>query len=178
MNKRVGIILLLIAVFIGSIYLFLTSGLEDASEGGSAPVMEFSDTELHEIKAGKLVWQMQVAHIEMDADKNTAKLTGVSGYFQNGDIELKLKADKGKAKRAEKILYLEGNVEGTTTDGASLYAENLTYDGKTGKLSTDKSFLLDKDGKELTADAFTADRVLQVVEARGHATLKEKEDGQ
>lgn len=177
MSNKAGIVLALLLLLIGSIYLFLTSGIEEAPEGSAAPVMEFSDTELHETKDGKLVWQMQVAHIEMDADKNTANLSGVTGYFKNEDIELQLKADKGKARRNEKMLYLEGNIEGTTTDGAVLYAENLTYDGKTGKLSTDKSFVLDKDGKELTADSFTADRVLQQVEAKGHARLKEKEEG-
>ncbi len=178
MSNKAGIVLALILLLIGSIYLFLTSGIEETPEGSAAPVMEFSDTELHETKDGKLVWQMQVSHIEMDADKNTANLSGVTGYFKNEDMELHLKADKGKARRNEKMLYLEGNVQGTTTDGAVLYAENLTYDGKTGKLSTDKSFILDKDGKELTADSFTADRVLQKVEAKGHAKLTEKENGQ
>lgn len=178
MNKKAGIVLALLLLFIGSIYLFLTSGIEETPEGSAAPVMEFSDTELHETKDGQLVWQMQVSHIAMDADKNTAKLTGITGYFKNGDVELHLKADKGRARRVEKTLYLEGHVEGTTTDGAVLYAENLTYDGKTEKLSTDRSFILDKDGKELTADSFTADRILQQVEAKGHAKLIEKEKAQ
>lgn len=62
-----------------------------------------------------------------------------------------------------------------TKDGKELYAENLTYDGNKEILSTDKAFIVKKDGKVLTADAFDADRVLQKITARGHAKLAEEE---
>lgn len=176
MSRRSLLIAALVVLVGAFLYFFLTDTGEAPGETGPAPaVMEFSDTELHETQNGDTVWKMNVAHMKLDADKNTAHLTGIDGYFKNQDIELNLKADKGIADRGKQTLYLEGHVEGTTTDGAVLHAENLTYDGKTQKLSTDKTFIAEKDGKILTADSFDADRVLQVIQAKGHAHLRDKE---
>lgn len=69
-------------------------------------------------------------------------------------------------------------MEGQTSDGAVLHAENLTYDGKTNQLSTDRFFTVEKDGKILSADSFTADRILQMIEARGNARLADKEEAE
>ena len=66
-------------------------------------------------------------------------------------------------------------IEGKTKDGLILYAKNLTYDGKKQVLSTDCSFTAEKDGRILTADSFTADRVLEKIVAKGHAKLADKE---
>ena len=96
------------------------------------------------------------------------------GFMKDGD-ELHLKADKGRIDRGAKTDYIEGNVEGYGRDGEELYAENLTYDGNKDILSTDKAFVVKKDGKVLTADEFDADRVLQKITARGHAKLAEEE---
>ena len=71
---------------------------------------------------------------------------------------------------------LEGDIEGKTKDGLILYAKNLTYDGKKQVLSTDCSFTAEKDGRILTADSFTADRVLEKIIAKGHAKLADKEE--
>lgn len=176
MSKRSLLIAALVVLVGISLYFFLNEEGGVPGEEGSAPaVMEFSNSELHETQNGDTVWKLNVEHITLDANKNTAHLTGIEGYFKNKDIELNLKADKGVADRGKQTLYLEGHVEGTTTDGAVLHAENLTYDGKTQKLSTDKAFIAEKDGKILTADSFNADRVLQTIQAKGHAHLRDKE---
>lgn len=159
----------------GIFFLFKDDMGTPGENGANAlPAMEFSETELHETENGKETWRLKVGHVIMAADKNTAELTDVSGYFKNDTIELTLTAKRGEAKREEKKLYLEGEVEGKTTDGAVLHAENLTYDGKTGILSTDKAFTIEKDGRILSADSFKADRILQKLEARGNARLREK----
>lgn len=175
MNKKLRIGIAAAAVVCGGLWFFLSPS-EEAGEGASGPVMEFSDSELHELEDGQIVWKLDVGHAAIDADRNTMRFTDVKGYFKNKDVELTLTADSGTAKRMEKQLYLEGNVVGTTTDGAVLHADNLTYDGPTGRLSTDKFFTVEKDGKILTADSFVADRILQTIEARGNARLADKED--
>lgn len=88
---------------------------------------------------------------------------------------MSIKAKKGIIKRAEQTVNLEGDIEGKTKDGLILYAKNLTYDGKKQVLSTDCSFTVEKDGRILTADSFTADRVLEKIVAKGHAKLADKE---
>ncbi len=159
---------------------FLFSAPEEGTGTDNVPVpaMEFSDTEVHEMENGNIVWKMNVGHATLDADKNTMHFTDVDGYFKNDDMELTLKARSGMAKRQERLLYLEGDVEGQTSDGAVLHAENLTYDGTTNQLSTDRFFTVEKDGKILSADSFTADRILQMIEARGNARLADKEEAE
>ena len=159
---------------------FLFSAPEEGTGTDNVPVpaMEFSDTEVHEMENGNIVWKINVGHATLEADKNTMHFTDVDGYFQNDDMELTLKARSGMAKRQEHLLYLEGDVEGQTSDGAVLHAENLTYDGKTNQLSTDQFFTVEKDGKILSADSFTADRILQMIEARGNARLADKEEAE
>ena len=111
----------------------------------------------------------------MESDRNTAYLTDIEGFFAEDGNELSIKAKKGIIKRAEQTVNLEGDIEGKTKDGLILYAKNLTYDGKKLVLSTDCSFTAEKDGRILTADSFTADRVLEKIVAKGHAKLADKE---
>ncbi len=162
-------------VLCGGLWFFFSGPEETGETAAPTPAMEFSDTELHELEGGKIVWKMNVGHAAIDADKNTMHFTDVDGYFKNDDVELTLKAKSGMAKRQERLLYLEGDVEGRTSDGAVLHAANLTYDGMTNRLSTDQFFTVEKDGKILSADSFVADRILQTIEARGNARLADKE---
>ena len=163
MNKyRPYIVLAVIVAMAAGIY-FLFQG-DEAEQKGAAPddaIVTFSNMDMREEAKGQVVWYLKAANVKIDADKDTAHLKNVEGYFKNDQGELTIKADTG-------------TVHGTTKDGAVLDADNLKYDGKTQILSTDKQFTLVKDGKVLTADTFTADRVLQVVTAKGHASLKEK----
>lgn len=178
MNTNKGILWAAVAavVLVGG-WLFL-SGPDEAEPGAKpAPLMEFSGSELHEMDNNEVVWKLNVGHAVLEGDRNTMNFTDVDGYFRDKDRELTLTADRGTAKRNEKLLYIEGNVVGRTSDGAVLYAENLTYDGMTGRLSTDAFFTVERDGRVLTADSFVADRILQTVEARGNARLADKEDG-
>lgn len=177
MNKRWAMGAAVLAVMAGLYFLFAEPGGGEKS-AVSVPAMEFSDSEIHEMQDGQVVWKLKAGHVALGADKNTAQLTDIEGYFKNEDMELQIQAERGEAKRAEKTLYLEGNIEGRTADGAVLHAENLTYDGKTGRLSSSSRFTAEKDGKILTADSFIADRVLQRIEARGNARLAEKGDAQ
>lgn len=180
MNKRNILLAGILLAGAGGLYaLFGGGGSGPAGTGGVPAVsMEFSDTELHETRDGETVWTIRVGHAAMDADKNTIRLTDVDGYFKNESLELHLTAKSGIAKRKEKTLYLEGDVVGRTSDGAVLQAQNLSYDGMKEILSTDQFFTVEKDGRILSADSFTADRILQEIEARGHARLEEKGDVQ
>ena len=114
----------------------------------------------------------------MSRDKNSADMEGIEACFLKDGNELKLIADQGHYDRKQKKVHVEGHVEGTSSDGMVLHAKNLTYDGHTDILSTDEFFTAEKDGRVLTADSFTADRVLEKITAKGHARLADKEDAQ
>lgn len=168
-----AVLILLVAVGIYFLFKDDNKGMNAASSTG--PSIEFHNSDVKETKDGKIVWRFKAGHATVSKNQNDVNMEQVEGYFMKDGDELHLKADKGKIDRAAKTIYIEGSVEGYGKDGEELYAENLTYDGNKEILSTDKAFIVKKDGKVLTADAFDADRVLQKITARGHAKLAEEE---
>lgn len=179
-NVKLGLIGLVVLLLVAGIYfLFKDDAPRSQGENGkSSTAMEFSNIEMKEDQNGKSVWKIKAKHVSMSQDKNTAELEGLEGTFLKDGDELHLSADKGKLNRKEKTVYVEGHVEGKNSDGMVFHAKNLTYNGKTEKLSTDQAFVAEKDGKILTADSFEGDRVLQQLTAKGHAKLADKEEQQ
>lgn len=151
---------------------------KNSSSGGKniEQAVEFNDIDLNEEKDGKIIWNLKARHVKMENNRNTAYLTDVEGFFAEDGNELTLKAKKGTIKRKEQVVVLEGDVEGKTKDGLILHSKNLTYNGKKQILSTDRAFVAEKDGRVLTADSFTANRVLEKIVAKGHAKLADKEE--
>ena len=177
-NRKTIIIIGVILLFALGIYFLFKDDHHDTNGQASSqgPAMEFNNIEMKEDKDGNAVWRLKAGYVAMSRDKNHADMKDIDGYFKKDDQELYLKADKGYYDRKEKKIYVEGHVEGHSNDGMILHAENLTYDGNTEVLSSDKFFTAEKDGRVLTADSFTGDRVLQKLTAKGHAKLADKED--
>ena len=175
-NRNLILIVVIILLLAAGIYFLFkddNKGMNTASS--SAPSIEFHNSDVKETKDGKIVWRFKAGHAKVSKDQNFIDMEQVEGDFMKDGDELHLKADEGRIDRGAKTVYIEGNVEGHGKDGEELYAENLTYDGNKDVLSTDKAFVVKKDGKVLTADEFDADRVLQKITARGHAKLAEEE---
>lgn len=177
-KKSILIVLVILLAALGIYFLFKDDHQKQESAKSGGPAMEFSNIEMKEDKDGQSVWRIKAKHVAMSRDKNTADMEGIEAYFLKDGNELKLQADKGHFDRKQKKVYVEGHVEGTSNDGMVLHAKNLTYDGNTDILSTDEFFTAEKDGRVLTADSFTADRVLEKITAKGHAKLADKEDAQ
>ncbi len=172
MTKRTKIIIGAVLALCLGIFLLFRGGDLFGQSSVTVPIMELSNSDMQETQKGEVVWRLKAKRVTIAGDKDTATMEDVDGYFKDKDIELSIKAKTGRVVRSKKWVYLEGDVRGKTSDGAELSAENLTYDGKTQKLSTDKHFILTRDGRELTADSFEADRVLETMKAKGHAKLR------
>ncbi len=176
-KKNLLIIAVVLLVALGIYFLFKDDHSNIETQGNTqSPAMEFNNIEMKEDKDGKAVWRLKAGYVAMSRDKNHADMKDIDGYFKKDDQELYLKADKGWYDRKEKKIYIEGHVEGHTGDGLILHAENLTYDGNTEILSSDTFFTAEKDGRVLSADSFTGDRVLEKLTAKGHAKLADKEE--
>lgn len=176
-HKKLIISLLCVCLMgIGLYFLFKEDQTVMDTSAVTDQAVEFDDIDLNEEKDGKTVWRLKARHVKMENNKNIIYLTDVDGQFSQDENELTLSAKKGIIKRTEQTVFLEGNVEGTTKDGLILHAKNLTYDGKKQILSTDQSFMVEKENRVLTADSFTADRVLEKIVAKGNAKLADKEE--
>ena len=73
MNKKLLIRAAAALAVRGGLWFFFSPS-EDAGESASGPAMEFSDSELHELENGQIVWKLNVGHAALDADKNTCAL--------------------------------------------------------------------------------------------------------
>lgn len=178
-HTKTGLIIAVILLLVLGVYfLFKDDHADENGSSGSITTMEFSNIELKEDQEGKPIWRLKAKHVIMSKDKNSADMEGLDGYFIKDGNKLAIKADKGTYSRKEQKVYIEGHVEGESSDGLILHAENLSYDGKKQVLSTDKFFTAEKDGRVLTADSFTGDRVLEKMTAKGHAKLADKEEEQ
>ena len=114
---------------------------------------EFSGADLKEEENGQLVWSLKVDHVKVDPQTQISYLTGVQGFFQKGDSRLKLQAQHGTVDQKKKQIHLEGSIEGKSSDGITLNAKNLDYDGNTDILSAQGGFTAEQDGRVLTADS-------------------------
>ena len=168
-KKSIIGVVLMVLITLGVYILFKGDGNSVFTGDDTTQAVEFNDINLNEEKDGKVIWNLKARHVKMESDRNTAYLTDIEGFFAEDGNELSIKAKKGIIKRAEQTVNLEGDIEGKTKDGLIL------YDGKKQVLSTDCSFTAEKDGQILTADSFTADRVLEKIVAKGHAKLADKE---
>lgn len=152
------------------------TGRPGGASSSSSPMAEFSGADLKEEENGQLVWSLKVDHVKVDPQTQISYLTGVQGFFQKGDSRLKLQAQQGTVDQKKKQIHLEGSIEGKSSDGITLNAKNLDYDGNTDILSAQGGFTAEQDGRVLTADSFTADRVLQEIKAMGSPRLSERND--
>ncbi len=175
MIKKSHIVIGVVVVLILGIVFLFRSSFGFGGEKSDAPLMVLSNSEMQETQKGNVIWKLKAGSVSIGGDKNTATCEDVEGYFKDNNMEFTVKAKRGKISRNEKTVYLEGEVRGKTSDGVELSAENLTYDGKTQKLSTDKHFTITHEGKELSADSFEADRVLETMKAKGNAKLRKLE---
>ena len=104
MNKyRPYIVLTVIVAMAAGVY-FLFQG-DEAEQKGAAPddaIVTFSNMDMREEAKGQVVWYLKAANVKIDADKDTAHLKNVEGYFKNNQGEMTINAYNGTLNRKEK----------------------------------------------------------------------------
>lgn len=175
-QRRFLIIGIVCAIVVGLYFLFADDVARRNAASSDQSRVVINDMDMREEKNGEIIWYLKADRVTLDANKQQAHLEQVEGYFKNGKDELKITAKNGLVDREKKTVHLEGEVKGRTNDGAVLTSPLLDYDSTKQILSSSKPFRLERDGKVLTADSFTADRILEEVKAKGHAKLAETGD--
>lgn len=173
-KRKIFIAAIIAVICIGVYLLFRGNGIGSNHSKESEFAIEFKDSELKEERNGELVWKLRAGNVNIDKDKNILNIKDAECVFNDKGISLDIRADTATFNKKDNILYLEGSIEGHSSDGTKVSAKKLIYDGKTEILSSDQQFFVEKDGKQLTADSFTADRVLNIVKAKGNARLTDR----
>ena len=118
MTKRTKMIIGAAALLCLGLFLLFGGGNWFGKPEVTVPVMELSNSEMQETQGGKVIWKLKAERVSIGADKNSATMENVEGYFKNEDTEFTLKAKTGRVLRKEQWVYLEGEVRGKTKDGA------------------------------------------------------------
>jgi LPS export ABC transporter protein LptC len=87
------------------------------------------------------------------------EMRGVKVTFYNltGDITSTVTGDSGTYLTRDGSMNARGNVVAVTPDGRSLRSEELKYDSRSQKISSDKPFVYDRADQHLEGNGFTSD---------------------
>ena len=81
----------------------------------------------------------------------------VTFYTPTGDITSTVTADSGTYLTRDGSMNARGNVVAVTPDGRTLRSEELKYDSRSQKISSDKPFVYDRADQHLEGNGFVSD---------------------
>jgi lipopolysaccharide export system protein LptC len=81
----------------------------------------------------------------------------VTFYSPAGEITSTVTADSGTYLTRDGSMHARGNVVAVTPDGRTLRSEELKYDSRSQKISSDKPFVYDRADQHLEGNGFTSD---------------------
>lgn len=90
-------------------------------------VMEYEGNTITEEKDGKIIWELTCDKLRVDSITQDMELIGVKGKFYEEDKTWNLTAAKGIYDQTGKIIYVEGDVVITNSDGAELLSDELIW---------------------------------------------------
>jgi len=81
----------------------------------------------------------------------------VTFYGPNGEITSTVTGDSGTYLTRDGSMSARGNVVAVTPDGRTLRSQELKYDSRSQKISSDKPFVYDRADQHLEGNGFTSD---------------------
>ena len=119
-------------------------------------VMEYEGNTLTEERDGVIIWELTCEKMRVDSVTQNMELTGVKGKFYQRDeknLTWELSAARGIYYKTDNIIYVEGDINLTNSDGAKLTCDMLEWFSAEEKLAaTDNVNVLNSDGATLAAD--------------------------
>lgn len=170
----IGCILLLCVFGIGYIFFGEPSAQESASTKQEGTLVTFSGADFREEKDGELVWLLKAEKILVDSGTKDVYFTNAEAVLYKEGNSLVVHAKKAELKASTGVITLEGEVKATSPNGTTFVGEDLTFNTKENKLTSNKTFTYSDGHMTLTADTLTADTVMQQIEAKGHVKIEEK----
>src|SRR5713226_7331613 len=102
-----------------------------AMETAPVPFVDIQGTRLTGADdAGRRQWELEAASLQIDRDRNTIALTGVTGWlYRAGARHLQLRAPQAAYSSRTKTVELSGGVTGGAPDGRSFTADRVRWTG-------------------------------------------------
>jgi LPS export ABC transporter protein LptC len=168
-----------------SILLFLagcgTPAPEPLEETGSEsmPTQTFRNLELRETTEGKLEWVLRARTAWQGSPGSPTRLEslGVDFYQRSGEIRSILTADSGRVDSRHGDLEAIGNVVVVTPDGNRLETEQLSWDRKGSRVTSEVAVRLVHGSDVLTGVGFESDPNLERFELFEQVRASVREEG-
>lgn len=128
-------------------------------EAGRTPVQSFVNLQLRESSEGRLEWILRAKKATREAATEPTRLEGLRVDFYQGldQVRSVLTSDSGRVDSQKGMLVALGNVVVVTREGSRLETEELTWDRKTTRVSSDKFVRLIRGRDVLTGIGFRSD---------------------
>ena len=139
-------------------------------------VMEYEGNTITEERDGKIIWELTCDKLRVDSLTQDMELTNVRGKFYEDDRTWELTAARGIYDRTEQIIYLEGDVVLTNTDGSELHSEELTWLTEKETLIAEGKISVTDEGSELLAEKLEWFMAEDKIVASGSVSVT-KDDG-
>jgi LPS export ABC transporter protein LptC len=136
-----------------------------------APFVDIQGTRLTGVDdAGRRLWEMQAASLQIDRDRNTIVLSDVTGWlYRGGTRYLQLHAPRAAYLTLTKTVQLSGGVAGSAPDGRAFTADRVQWTGT--QLKAAGGIVLTQAGMTVRADQMSGDAALDAVTFEGHVAI-------
>jgi LPS export ABC transporter protein LptC len=155
-----------VAGFGAAILLALFGGCSSPSQAPSqrgesarAPVQSFENLQLRETSEGKLEWILRAQKATRASASDPTRLERLRVDFYQGSDQVRsvLTSDSGQVDTQKGTLIALGRVVVVTREGSRLETEELTWDRKTTRVSSEKFVRLIRGRDVLTGIGFRSD---------------------
>ncbi|MDD4321442.1 MAG: LPS export ABC transporter periplasmic protein LptC [Acidaminococcaceae bacterium] len=176
-NKKTILYIIGALVIMTAIFAWLMAGT-----GGVKPPVpsgrivaphELKNTSLHEENQGKKIWDLQIASLVYDADRDVNVLTGVTGkFYQEDGSNIAIKSDAGEVNMKTKTITLTGNAKGVFSGGGDIVGDKLTWSSITKLITAEGNAKLTKDDIVATANKAIMDTANEHFKLEGDALVQ------
>lgn len=176
-NKRKLIYGFVAAIALAIVWVVVTipkpPTAEDAKKT-AVKYMEYNDQTLSEEKDGKLVWELHTKRSVMNINTHDAEFFDITAKFYSKDGKtVTVVAPHGTYTDKTKDITIDKKVKATSSDGAVLTSEKVTWVAKKEILSALGNAKLVNNEYEVTADRIESHTDFKEFRAAGRAVLKQ-----
>jgi LPS export ABC transporter protein LptC len=145
----------------------------------AGPEQTFVNLELRETTAGKLEWKLWASRAVRSNASSATRMESLRVEFYEGRPEVRsiLTSDSGRVDLSKGVLVATGHVVVVTVEGNRLETEELYWDRKNAKVSSDVFVRLTRGADVITGIGFESDPNLERYEIRKdvQASVRERE---
>ena len=176
-NKKTILYITGAVIIMAVIFGWLMAGTggvkEPVAKGPEVAPHELKNTSLHEEDNGKKIWELTLASLIYDKERDVNVLKGVKGKFYQPDgSNITIESEAGEIDMKSKTITLTGRPKGVFSTGGELIADKLSWLSKDEKIVAEGNVKITKDDIVATAQKATMETVLEHLKLEGEPLVQ------